>query len=296
MSEDDEIPLLFQLQVWIESAKRWIMSSRLPKRQGHARAMRSRNTHTHRISAVALLLTLASWGCIHAEPAVPDETGNTLLTQVISRLPQERLTVSGQLHVRRLGGIPVANLRFTMQLDWGSSPARTVYTISNLDGTPIEQLTLTRYPGGSSETQYSTGNPLVSRDLPPLSEPIQGTDMSWTDLTLDFLWWPRCVPVGEDDIRGRKTFVVDLYPPADSPDSIYSRVRAWIDQKEFILLRAQGYDATDTLTRELWIKSLKKIDERWMIKDLEVQQYPVEHRTKLRVYDAHATGEDATDG
>jgi hypothetical protein len=49
-----------------------------------------------------------------------------------------------------------------------------------------------------------------------------------------------------------------------------------------MFLRAEGLDAKGKQVRILWIKSFKKINDRWMLKDLEVQASPI-HRTKLVV-------------
>ena len=219
-----------------------------------------------------------------------------LLRNVVARLPQESLAISGQLHVRRARGIPVANYGFEMRINWGDTPPGATYTISTTDGIPLEQLSLTRLTDGEAQCRYFEGATLEPKDAPPLSNAIRDTDISWTDLTLDFLWWPRCVLVGEDSVRGRAAIVADVYPPDGLAQPPYARVRVWIDQQAFFLLRAQGYNAQDTLKRELWVKSFKKIDDRWMIKDLEVQRYPSKQRTKLRVYHAESVEEVDSDG
>ena len=37
------------------------------------------------------------------------------------------------------------------------------------------------------------------------------------------------------------------------------------------------------LVRRFWIKSFKKVNERWMIKDMEVEGIPPVHRTKVSI-------------
>ena len=134
-----------------------------------------------------------------------------LLRNVVARLPQESLAISGQLHVRRARGIPVANYGFEMRINWGDTPPGATYTISTTDGIPLEQLSLTRLTDGEAQCRYFEGATLEPKDAPPLSHAIRDTDISWTDLTLDFLWWPRCVLVGEDSVRGRAAIVADVY-------------------------------------------------------------------------------------
>jgi hypothetical protein len=106
------------------------------------------------------------------------------------------------------------------------------------------------------------------------------------DLSLSFLWWRGGLVVGVEQVRGRPAIVVDVAPPVDQAPDPYARVRLWIDEQARILLQAEGYGADGKAVRTLWVKSFKKIDDRWMVKDLEIQQYPAVHRTKLRVNDA----------
>ena len=55
-----------------------------------------------------------------------------------------------------------------------------------------------------------------------------------------------------------------------------------------MLLQAEGYSEDGNLVRRLWVKGFKKINERWMIKDMEIQSYPYRHRTRLRVREVAA--------
>jgi len=57
----------------------------------------------------------------------------------------------------------------------------------------------------------------------------------------------------------------------------------WIDANLYMLLQAEGYDETGDAIRRLWVRSFKKINDRWMIKEMEIQAEPAYHRTKLRI-------------
>ena len=100
-------------------------------------------------------------------------------------------------------------------------------------------------------------------------------------LTLSFRWWPGGRVTGEEDIRGRPCHVVEVPAPAGPPGQ-YAAVRLWIDGQLHMLLQAEGLDAGGKQVRILWVKSFKKINDRWMLKDLEIQSSPL-HRTKLVV-------------
>jgi hypothetical protein len=60
----------------------------------------------------------------------------------------------------------------------------------------------------------------------------------------------------------------------------------WVDTRVSMLLQAEGYDKLGDCVRRLSVKSFKKINDEWMIKDLEVEDLPAGSRTILRVRDA----------
>ncbi len=49
-----------------------------------------------------------------------------------------------------------------------------------------------------------------------------------------------------------------------------------------------GAQRFDQPIRRLWIDSFKKINDQWMIKDMEVEAEPVAHRTKLTIREVEA--------
>jgi len=232
-----------------------------------------------------------------------DLTADGILRDVVARLPREPLAITGSLTVRKPKGIVVSNLNFDLLADWGSRPARVSYTLRDVFGSTLEQLTMTRDSSNKAGFVYARGSPLEPSPLPSLFDPIQGTDVSWVDLTMAFLWWRGGKRVGEEKIKGHLCDIIDLPVPAGRPEGMatnggspYARVRLWIDRKYRMLLQAEGYDRRGEALRRLWVKGFKKIDERWMIKDMEVQSYPVVHRTKLRIHDVRPAGAPVAPG
>lgn len=229
--------------------------------------------------------------------AAAGSSADALLDGVLLRFPRDPLTLSGQLFVRLPRGIPVRDYAFDMTLDYGADPAVASYAIRSSAGRdPIETLTVKRTAAGGVEYAYAVGDPLVPVRLTNLSARVQQTDLTWLDLSLSFLWWRGGLVVGSESVRGRPAIVADVAPPAGGSNEPYARVRLWIDEQARILLQAEGYDAAGKAVRTLWVKSFKKIDERWMIKDLEVQEYPAVHRTKLRIDDVQGSAPGAATG
>lgn len=243
-----------------------------------------------------LLPAIALFGLILSSPSSAEEPSddevplcNQLMSAVRARLPKDPLTLSGELIVRRRRGVVVGKCAFTIDLEWGRQPPRARYTLHDLLGAHLEQLTVIRQSDGRATLSYAAGDPLVAAPTPDVLAPIQKTDLTWTDLTLSFLWWTGGTVRGMETIRGFDCYVVDMPAPKGKPEP-YTRARLWIDRKSLVLLQAEGWTG-NRLIRRLWVKSIKKIKaskktgERWMIKDMEIQSFPSYQRTKLRVRD-----------
>ncbi len=231
------------------------------------------------LSTAYLLLSVAT---LAFSADAPPPSADQLLQDVVNQLPSDPITVSGNLLVRRRRGVPVATYLFELKADWGKRPAQATYRIDNSFGQPLEQLTITH--GLQNSYQYFSGDPLQTATLESLSASIQQTDLSWTDLTLTFLWWTGGEIIGEESIRTFDCYIIKVNAPPDSK-SPYASVKIWISKKQHLMLKAEGYNHKNKLLRRLWIKSCKKINDEWMIKDMEIQQYPKKQITKLRVLD-----------
>ena len=252
--------------------------------------------------------------------ALPQSTSGSLsvgqlLEDVRAQLPRESLVISGDLIVRKRKGIVTRTLTFDMSLNLGSQPETLRCVIRDAFGKELEQLTVTHRAGQEPCFEYAAGSSLSPSDLPSLFDCVQGTDISWTDLTLSFLWWRGGTTVGIETIRGRSCLVVEVPTPAGLRHAVpgsaggfaeartataalagestpeagtqagrqYERVLLWIDEKLRVVLQAEGYDSGGKLVRRFWINSFKKIDDKWMLKDMEVESFPSTHRTRLRV-------------
>jgi hypothetical protein len=215
----------------------------------------------------------------------PPPNARGILDAVVRRLPSEPLHVEGNLLVRQRRGRVVAELAFALHAEWGAVPSRASYTLYDAFGEPLERLTVTRPADGRGNFAYARGNPLRARPAPDLYAPIRTTDIGWIDLSLSYLWWPRAVAVGVDEVKGRPCHVIDVSRDRSAPAApgAYARVRLWIDAEFLMMLRAEGFDGDGKTVRRMWVKSFKKIDERWMIKDMEVERGSGRTRTKLTV-------------
>lgn len=252
-----------------------------------------------RLKAVALVLIAAfvSMAGFAAVDDTPDSDNapiypfaQELLDTVTANLPSVPVLVKAQIQSRDAGGEIERSFGADMRLDWHGRPPSAKYTIRDAFGDTLEGLNIVWRETGPREFRYFEGDPPVAAKLKnPYSE-IQGTDISWTDLSLSYLWWRGGKTVGAENIKGRYCYIVDLRAPADEAGE-YAGVRLWIDPQIRILLQAAAYDAEGQLVKMLEVKSFKKIRGVWIIQNLDVQSFPVRHKTTLRVKEASAEGQ-----
>jgi len=103
-----------------------------------------------------------------------------------------------------------------------------------------------------------------------LQEKIRGTIVLYGDLAFKFLYWPTARVVGEENVRTRKCWKLQLRAP--SRESSYSNVLLWVDKASGALMRMEGYDWNAQLIKRFEVVSAQKIEGRWFLKQMRVEQ------------------------
>ncbi len=116
-----------------------------------------------------------------------------------------------------------------------------------------------------------------------LQEKIRGTIVLYGDLAFKFLYWPTASVVGEENVRTRKCWKLQLRAP--SHDSPYSNVLLWVDKASGALMRMEGYDWDAKLIKRFEVVSAQKIERRWFLKQMRVEQFqPGTNHVEARAY------------
>ncbi len=215
-----------------------------------------------------------------AEVAAPASAAE-VLAGTLERFPLEPVSLRGQLIVRRQRGVILRQVPFSMELEWGAPEPRASYRLYDNFQRLQAGLVITRRADGSRELQWlgdGTERPAVA---PVLTDLVEGTDIAWLDLTLDYLWWPEARLAGEASFRGTLCDLVEVTPPQPLPGC--SAVRLWIDRRLRVLRQAEQLDAAGVSVRRMWVSSVGKIDKRWMIRNMEIERPHTGVRTKLQV-------------
>ena len=223
------------------------------------------------------------------EQAVTQEnlTAAQTLSACSQIIPSERLLLKGTLTVRKLRGIVLAEQPFKLLMDWGAKMPTAEVLLLDSEGTSlVQRAVLTRPPGQPAQIKLFDGPEQRPVEAPSYAGRIRGTDMTWMDLTLDFLWWKDVrfddIPRG-DSHNGRDCDILVTVPPAPIPGC--SAVRVWVDRQLRCVMQAEQLDPQGNPVRKMWVQRVKKMDDRWMIRDMEIETLNSGHRTKLFVDD-----------
>jgi Outer membrane lipoprotein-sorting protein len=116
-----------------------------------------------------------------------------------------------------------------------------------------------------------------------LQEKIRGTIVTYGDLAFKFLYWSAAHLLGEENVRTRKCWKLQLRAP--SRDSSYSNVLLWVDKASGALMRMEGYDWDAKLIKRFEVVSAQKIERRWFLKQMRVEQFqPGTNHVEARAY------------
>ena len=98
---------------------------------------------------------------------------------------------------------------------------------------------------------------------------VRGTGITYEDLALRFLYWKNPKILGEETLRSRKAWKIEIQSGRDS--SQYGVARLWVDQESGALLRIEGYNRDGRLLRRFEVVSAQKLDDQWMLKQMRVE-------------------------
>ncbi len=213
----------------------------------------------------------------------PPTNAPVLLRQVIAQLPSEPMEITGTLTIRRKRADIIKQHRYYMRLDWGLTRQAATYSIMDMSGKRLGKMDIARESGILQRKYYPDEGDNLSTNMPPLTARVQGTDVTWLDLSLDFLWWQGAELDGTDKYLNRLCDIV-MVPAPDGLQNC-AAAKLWIDRKMRTLLRAEQINSRGETTRGMWVKSVKKHNDYWMIKNMEIQSFPGDHRTRLHVQD-----------
>jgi hypothetical protein len=227
-------------------------------------AIQSFNAPTSRFAlALTLALALAPFAF-----ATPVPSAKEILDSVRMLESRQQIDLQGQLRENEI----VIPFRLTQ-----TGPIIR-YAFSNPD-----QVLQLRLGENNSRLDVVTDSGAENFAASQLNQKIRGTGITYEDLALKFLYWPNAKLAGEENVRTRSCWKLQLRAP--SRQSQYSNVVLWIDKTSGALLRMEGYDWNGQLAKRFEVVSAQKIDNRWFLKQMRVEELqPGTNKVQSRTY------------
>jgi hypothetical protein len=214
------------------------------------------------------------------EPPQPNNNPNIILQNALAQFPEKPLEMDGALLIKNKKGFISHKYDFNAIVDINDTTPSAKYSFFVPETKSFMSLETTLETNGIPKTIFRKGQPAKEVEPPPLDSPILGSDITWENLSMQFLKWTNAVYVDSDTVLGLQTSIIKLYP-TKFRDTVHYKI--WVAEKNSALMRFEEYDADDSLKRTIWIKSIKKIDGGFTVKDLEAESFPVIHRTKIKI-------------
>ncbi len=98
---------------------------------------------------------------------------------------------------------------------------------------------------------------------------VKGSDISYEDLSMNFLYWPNAKVTGEETRLTRKCWVVEVHPSGEP--SQYGTVRLWVETQSGALLAAEAYDRAGKLARRFTVRSVQKVRGAYFLKQMRIE-------------------------
>jgi Outer membrane lipoprotein-sorting protein len=212
---------------------------------------------------IALAVALARFS-----PAAPPPSAQEILESVRMLETRQQLDLDGQLRQNDI----VVPFHLTQ-----SGPVIR-YSFSD----PEETLEL-RLSENSSRLDLVTDEGSEKFPAEKLNDKIRGTGVTYEDLALKFLYWPNGRVLGDETVHARSCWKLQLAAP--TRDAQYANVFLWVDKKSGALMRMEGYGADGKLTKRFEVVSTQKIDNRWFLKQMRVEEMqPGTDKVQARTY------------
>jgi hypothetical protein len=135
---------------------------------------------------------------------------------------------------------------------------------------PTEVLRLTLNDNGSNLTLQS-GDRERTISGARLNDSVRGTDITYQDLALRFLYWKNSRVEGEQNIRTFPCWMILLQQ--NNPAIAYASVRVWVAKESGALLRAEAFDTQGRVLKKFEVISGQKIEGKWFLKQMRIERY-----------------------
>jgi hypothetical protein len=151
---------------------------------------------------------------------------------------------------------------------------------------PAERRFLIQNGRESAVWRWDTGGSVQLVDAASPFEPIvANTELSAFDLQMPFIYWEEFVYEGLERFRGRPAHIFIMRPPSAFAAKYpkLTGVRIHLDTQFNALVQTELLGAEDVVLKTISLVDLKKIDDQWIPKTLDVRDEKTRNKTRFDV-------------
>lgn len=171
----------------------------------------------------------------------------------------------------------------TLAGEWGVTP-RTRLELAPLPGENSPRHFL-QWNGPEARIWAHIGDQTRLLTADQLHQPLlPGITITPFDLQMPFIYWNDYVYEGSRRLRGRGVHFFLLYPPESDPRyAEMGGVRVAIDADFNVTVRAETLDLDGNVLKRLEVQSVKKVQEQWIVRRIDLIDLQTRDRTRLEV-------------
>lgn len=119
-----------------------------------------------------------------------------------------------------------------------------------------------------------------------LFEPLlPETELTLFDLQMPYLYWDKFEFEGTEKLLGRTAHAFLLYPPdaIATQQTDLGAVRAYLDTQFHALVKSEMVDHEGNAYQSMTVRDLKKVDDQWMVKTIDLRNEKTRDKTRFQV-------------
>lgn len=222
---------------------------------------------------------LGLWACAAAHAA--DLEAEALMARVRASMPDVPLDLQASIRVVDANGRTLKAVQAAARLTPVAGGRTARYTLYDAFGGVLQEMTVA-LAGDRREFSFAQGDPPQPAPLPDLFGPVEGTEISWMELSFSYFWWPEPTLVGAEKIANRwQCQIIEIACPPEYAGG-WSHLRLWVAPAYNAVVRGEAWRAGKPVKR-FEVQSVKKLRQVYMIGDLEVKNLETGARARLKV-------------
>jgi hypothetical protein len=105
-----------------------------------------------------------------------------------------------------------------------------------------------------------------------IAQPIAGSDLTYEDLSMRFLYWPNPSIEAEEKVGLFDCWKIRVDNPGN--DGAYRTVYVWVSKKHGAFVKVQGFDRRGNIVKEFKVEDVMKLkDGSYTLRKMEVASY-----------------------